>query len=162
MKKMMTMVCAVLMLTGILAGCGSSGSAGSGDKTVDLTTFYTEQSEKNEWGDSMIDLTDDLLDSFYAGLKDISVKQSIIKMPMMSSVVNEIALVECENAEDAAKVAEIFQKRVDDQANGGAWYPESMEAWSKAQVITQGNYVAMIASAEKQDEIVADFNALFA
>ena len=52
--------------------------------------------------------------------------------------------------------------RVDAQAEGGAWYPESMETWSDAQVVQHGTYVAMIATAEHQDEITEQFNAQFA
>ena len=58
--------------------------------------------------------------------------------------------------------AEILQKRIDDQAAGGAWYPESMEAWGRGQVIQEGTYVAMIASAEHQEEIADAFEGLFA
>ena len=51
---------------------------------------------------------------------------------------------------------------MDAQAEGGAWYPESMETWSDAQVVQHGTYVAMIATAEHQDEITEQFNAQFA
>ena len=83
-------------------------------------------------------------------------------MPMMTSVVAEFAFVQCETEEDAGKVAEIFQKRADEQAEGGAWYPESMEAWSDAQVLTEGTYVALIAYADNEQEVVDQWKALFA
>ena len=57
--------------------------------------------------------------------------------------------------------SEILQDRIDVQADGGAWYPESMEAWSRGIVIRQGTYVGMIASAEHQDEIAEAFNRKF-
>ena len=44
-------------------------------------------------------------------------------------MVNEIVLAECGTEEDAATAASILQDRVDAQAEGGAWYPESMETW---------------------------------
>ena len=81
---------------------------------------------------------------------------------MMSSVVNEIVLAQCATEEDAASAAAILQDRVDAQAEGGAWYPESMEAWSNAQVIQEGSYVAMIASSQYQDELAASFQEQFA
>ena len=82
-------------------------------------------------------------------------------MPMMSSVVNEVVFVECETEQDAENAAAILQERIDLQAEGGAWYPESMEAWRRGIVIQQGTYVAMIASAEHQDEIAEAFTNLF-
>lgn len=160
MRKTMSALCAVLMLTGLLAGCGASGN--QEEKAVDLTAFWSAEEEKYQWGEGYFaELDDELMESYYPGLGDVAVKQLITKVPMMSSVVNEMVFAEGETEEDANKIAEILQKRVDDQAAGGAWYPASMESWEKARVITQGRYVAMIASASYQEEIAADFNALF-
>ena len=64
--------------------------------------------------------------------------------------------------EDAAAAAAILQERADAQAEGGAWYPESMEAWSNAQVIQEGTYAALIASSQHQDELVSSFQEQFA
>ena len=64
------------------------------------------------------------------------------------------------DVEDEA--AAILQDRVTTQAEGGAWYPASMEAWGNAQVVQQGTYVALIATDGTQDEIAEQFNALFA
>ena len=81
---------------------------------------------------------------------------------MISFQVEEYVFAQCQSEEDAAAVAQILQKRIDDQANGGAWYPESVESWEKAKVLTHGEYVAMIASATVQAEIEQSFNELFA
>lgn len=160
MKKTVLIAMLALLVTGLLAACGDSGKAA---KDVDLETFYNDTATSYEWEENyMIEFTDDMLDSYYPGLRDITTKQFVARMPMMSSVVNELVFLECESEEDAAKVAAIFQERVDSQAAGGAWYPESMEAWSHGTVSQQGNYVALIASAEHQDEITDSFNALFA
>ena len=56
----------------------------------------------------------------------------------------------------------LVQERADAQAEGGAWYPESMEAWSNAQVIQEGTCVALIASSQHQDELAASFQEQFA
>ena len=110
----------------------------------------------------MMDVEGDLLESYYPGLADVATEQLIAKAPMMSAVVNEIVLAQCATEEAAAAAASILQDRVDAQAEGGAWYPESMETWSDAQVVQHGTYVAMIATAEHQDEITEQFNAQFA
>ena len=108
------------------------------------------------------DMEGDMLEGSYPGLADVATKQLIAKAPMISAVVNEIVLAECGTEEDAATAASILQDRVDAQAEGGAWYPESMEAWGRGQVIQEGTYVAMIASAEHQEEIADAFEGLFA
>ena len=110
----------------------------------------------------MMNLEGDMLEGSYPGLADVATKQLIAKAPMISAVVNEIVLAECGTEEDAATAASILQDRVDAQAEGGAWYPESMETWSNAQVVQNGTYVAMIATADHQEEIAEQFNALCA
>ena len=169
MKKWFVMALAACMLTGLLAGCGSK-EEGSAD--VDLTAFYNGLAEEYHWsedpetseeGDLLMSTVEgEMLESYYPGLADVATEQLIVKAPMMSSVVNEVVFAQCKSEEDAASAAEILQSRADAQAEGGAWYPESMEAWGKAKVIQNGTYVAMIASAEHQTEIEDAFNALFA
>ena len=110
----------------------------------------------------MMDVEDELLDSYYPGLGEIPAKQLSVKAPMISAVVNEIVLMECEDQEGADEAAAILQDRVTTQAEGGAWYPASMEAWGNAQVVQQGTYVALIATDGTQNEIAEQFNALFA
>ena len=109
----------------------------------------------------MVDIEGEMLGSAYPGLSEIPTEQLVAKMPIMSAVVNEMVFMECKTEADAENAAAILQDRIDLQAGGGAWYPESMEAWSKGIVIRQGSYVGMIASAEHQDEIAEKFNQLF-
>lgn len=149
-----------LLLVSLLTACGEKAPE---TVDVDLTEFYTTVETEYEWGDGyMTDIEGELLENFYPGMGDITTKQFLAKMPMMSAVVNEVAFAQCETEEDAAKVAAIFQSRIDTQAEGGAWYPESMETWSHGTVIQQGTYVAMIASGEYQEDLTEKFNALFA
>ena len=169
MKKWFVMALAACMLTGLLAGCGSKEE---GSAQVDLSAFYNELAEEYHWSEDlqtsqegdllMSSVEGELLESYYPGLADVATEQLIVKAPMMSSVVNEVVFAQCKSEDDAASAAEILQSRAAAQAEGGAWYPESMEAWGKAKVIQNGTYVAMIASAEHQIEIEDAFNALFA
>ena len=160
MKKIISILLAALLLVSALAGCGSKAAE---PVYADLTAFYDSLAGKYEWP-GMMDMAEDseVLEACFPGLKDIPAAQLVVRTPMISAVVNEIALIQCENEADAAKAAEIFRERVAYQAEGGAWYPASMEAWSNAAVITQGSYVAMIACSGAQKEIENDFNALFA
>ncbi|MBQ5928523.1 MAG: DUF4358 domain-containing protein [Oscillibacter sp.] len=160
MKKLMTLALAAIMMLG-LVGCGSKKEE---QANVDLTGFYNSLATEYGWDDNtMANLTDDpeLLEMYYPGLSEINTTQLIAKAPMMSSVVNEFVFLQCETEEDAAKAAEILQTRITAQAEGGAWYPESMEAWGRGVVDQQGTYVAMIASAEYQEDITAKWQAQF-
>lgn len=172
MMRKLAMTMTILLTLGLLTACGSSSTEETETKEVSLSDFYTELSTEYHWtedaessqeGDLLLTTIEgEMLESYYPGLGEVSTKQLLVKAPLMSAVVNELVLMECETAEDTQKAVEILQARVDAQAEGGAWYPESMEAWGKAKVVQNGNYVAMIASAEYQDEIVEQFNALFA
>ena len=166
MKRFLTLMIAFTML--LLTACGGNESGDATAFDADLQSFYDTLAEEYQWEDGyLVDIEGEMLESYYPGLGEISTKQFIAKMPMMSSVVNEMVFLQCETEEDAAKAAEILQDRIDYQVGdennpGGAWYPESIEAWKQGQVIQQGNYVAMVASAEHQTAISEAFNALFA
>lgn len=156
MKKWMVPVMAVLLL---LTACGGRKNQ---TVNVELDDFYDALEQEYQWNDGyMVDVEDEMLDTYYPGLREIRLKQLEAHMPMMSSVVNEMVFLECETEEDASNAAAILQDRIDVQASGGAWYPESMDAWSRGIVIQQGTYVAMIASAEHQDEIAEAFTNKF-
>ena len=156
MKRAILLLAVMLLLT----ACG--GNSKEEVQQVNLTDFYGELAKKYQWDDVyMQNIEGEMLENSYPGLSDIKPKQFVAKMPLMSSVVNELVFMECETEEDAAKAAAILQNRIDTQSEGGAWYPESMEAWGKGIVLQQGNYVAMIASAEHQDEIMESFTQKF-
>jgi len=182
MKKKTLALLLALCLALSLAACGgtSGGSAGSGEtldssgetaeppaqENVDLTAFYESVTEENEWPELMA-LEGELLDSFYPGLSDLSLKQCLVYTAAISAAVGEIALVEAESEEDAQKAADVFQARIDyqvgdDENPGGAWYPASIEGWkTTSRIERQGNYVCM-AVGDYSAEAIESFNALFA
>lgn len=163
MKKKLSIFLAVMMIVSVLSSCGRKDTK---ERDVDLESFMDELSMEYQWGAAMAPITGEVLDTYYPGLSAIPTKQLVGVMPQMGSVVNEILLVRCESEEDAEKVAEIMQARIDyqvgdDENPGGAWYPESIEGWKKAEIEQEGTYVAMIASAQNQSEITEKFNKLF-
>ena len=161
MKKWMIFALVAVML--LLTACGSKEAE---TVDVDLEAFYGTLEEQYGWDQSMVDIEGEMLDAYYPGLKEIPTVQLVAKMPMMSSVVNEMVFLRCETEEDAEAAEELLQDRIDyqvgDEENpGGAWYPESIAAWEEGKVIREDAYVAMIASAEYQDAIEESFDALF-
>ena len=170
MKRFLTLALSALLTMGLLTACG--GQEGDAEEAqVALNSLYAGWAEEYHWTEDaassteedllMMNVEGETLESYYPGLADVATEQLIAKAPMMSAVVNEIVLVQCGSEEDAATAASILQDRVDAQAEGGAWYPESMETWSNAQVIQEGAYVAMVACAQNQAEIVEQFQQQF-
>jgi hypothetical protein len=154
MKRLTAVLCALTLL--LLSACG--GGAASAEP--DLTAFWQQLAEKYEMP-AMAEATDELLDACYPGLRDLPVKQLVVKIPALSSAVNEYVFAECADAAGAESVRAILQRRIDDQAAGGAWYPASVEAWKGAQTVVKGNYAALVAAGDNTAAVVADFTALF-
>ena len=175
-KWMMTLLAAALLLTATACG-GDTGNTDVPDTAdVALNSFYAGLEQEYGWTEDaansgpddllMTNIEGDMLESYYPGLGELDTEQLVAKMPMMSSLVNEVVFLQCATEEDADRAEEILQDRIayqvgDEENPGGAWYPESIAAWEKAQVVREGTYVALIASAEHQAEIVEQFQKQF-
>lgn len=84
------------------------------------------------------------LDNFYPGLSSVALNQLVAYMAPVTNFACEIVLVEVSDPADAEAVAELFQARIDNQAENGA-YPETEVLWQRnGQVHTLGNCVCMI------------------
>lgn len=157
MKKRAVWVLASLLL--MAAGCGGQ-KAETAD--VSLNSLYAAMAEECGWEEGyMAELEGELLEGYYPGLSEIPAKQLVARVPAMSSDVNEVVLIQCDTEEDAEKAAAIFQARIDAQAEGGAWYPESLEAWKSAKALQNGTYAALLASGQHQGELEERFSLQF-
>ena len=147
MKKILVFALSLVLVFGALTGCGQSANSSSAN--VDLQAFHASLFEKYpEYFTASVDATEyaEMFEAAYPGLSAIETKQLLVYQPMMSFVVCELALVEVANAADVQTVKDIFQKRIDDQVAGGAFYPESVAGWTNnAHVVSNGNYVMLIA-----------------
>jgi len=163
MKKMISAILALTMMLCLVA-CGGNGGSSANAEAPNLQKYYDDFVASLGEGNApmMMPVEGEALDAFYAGLSGIATKQSVIQMAAIGAVAFEFALVECENTADVETVKGIFEARVDAQVNGGAFYPETTAAWEKAEVIVNGNVVALIVAGEQQADAVAAFNALFA
>lgn len=159
MKKTLFLLLALSLMVMLLVGCAAE--KGKTVEAPDLEAFFAEQEGKYEMG-ALADLDAEMLEAYYPGLTEYEFKQIVAKAPMMSAVVSEYVLVECQSEEDAKAVAEIFETRKKTQAEGGAWYPESMEAWGEAHVFQSGTVAALIANKDAGGEITAALEAALA
>ena len=163
MKKLLSILLSVTMLLA-LAACGGGGKVGQTKEAPDLNQYYEDfmaaLGEDN--APAMMDVEANFIAQLYPGLETYSLKQSVLKTALISMVAYEFALVELEDASKAQEVADIFQARIDYQIENGAFYPMTLEGWEKAEVITQGNVVALICASDDQAQAVEAFNKLFA
>ena len=165
LKKILTLAMAAALAVSMVA-CGNTASKPTATpKPVDLAAFgeqYVTAEQMPALLDSENEMGKQILDMNYAGLSDIDTQQCLPYVSMMSVNNSEMVLVQAKNADDAAKVKEIFQTRIVNMLNGGTFYPETIEIWqNNAQIVENGNYVALVVSTDK-DAIVEAFNGLFA
>ena len=166
MRKLISLTLALCLCLGLTA-CAGAGGENGGDQdvfTTDLSAFYDDMfstifPDPNN-APSMSEVTGDYLDQLYPGLSEVETTQCLVYAPMITAVAYEIALVEVSDAADVQTVQDIFQARIDSQVEGGAFYPETVEAWqNSSEIVVRGNIVCLFVGAEK-DDMVAAFNAL--
>lgn len=158
---------AVLLL--LLSSC----SGGTAQKQADLSAFAQTLQEKYDFAAFLMEQDPEAdefakqsIEQYLPGLLDLELEQRVIYMSMITLNNGEFSMVQAKNAEDADKVREIFQARIDYMAGdgegpGGALYPGPTEQWTNnSRVVSNGNYVMMVVH-ENCDDIVAAFNALF-
>lgn len=167
LKKIVTLAMAAVLAVSMVA-CGNTAAqptATPTPKPVDLAAFgdqYVTAEQMPPLLDTNEDIGKQIQEQSYPGLTDIETEQCLLYVSMMGVKNSELALVQVKNSEDVSKVQEIFQAHIDGMINGGAFYPSDVENWTNfSQVVTNGNYVMLVVSTEK-DSIVESFNALFA
>ena len=153
MKKLTALLLALVM-TLVLAACGGEKA----QEAPDLNTVYEDFIASLDEAPMMMDVTDDVVETFYPGLSAIELKQSVLVTAAISAVAYEIAMGECADSADVETVQGIFQSRIDRQVDGGAMYPATAEAWEGAEILTSGNVVALIVAGQDQDAAVSAFN----
>ena len=162
MKKLTTIFLSLTLLLA-LAACGGGGG-GQTKEAPDLNKYYEDYmaSLGADNQPAMMDVESEQIAQFYPGLESYGMKQAVLKTAMISAVAFEFALVELEDASHAQEVADIFQARIDQQIEAGAFYPMTLEGWEQAEIITRDNVVALIVAQGYQSGAVEAFNSLFA
>ena len=162
MKKIISLSLALTLLLSLLAGCANT-AGGQASADVNLEEFYQTIFTDPENTPAMVPMEAEMLDAFYPGLSSVERKQTVAYMPMITAVACEIVMVECANAADVETVKAIFQDRITSQVENHFNYPAVIEAWEKeAQVVANGNYVAMFLVSGMTDQVVSAFNAAVA
>lgn len=147
MKRMIALLLALCLALAV-TGCGGSGEEAEA-VSIDLDAFYTSLTEGEDFP-MMMPIEGELLENYYPGLAAVEREQTVMYMAAISATACEIAMVEVKNAGDVDKVKDIFQARIDAQVDGGAWYPETIEAWkNRAEIVVRGNYVALFVTPEE-------------
>ena len=165
MKKVLYAAMAAMLCLSLLSACGGKQKE---EKNVDLAAFAQTLTENHEFAAFVqrVDPTDEefggiMLDNAYPGLKELDPEQMEIYLSMVSFSTGEFALVRAKSAEDAAKVKNIFQARIDGMTEEGVNYPETVELWTNSSRLADHGTYVMLVCHEDADAIGNEFNALF-
>lgn len=170
MKKTVRAALAAILVLSLLSAC--AGGTPAPQKQVDLSSFAKTLQEKYEFASYLVEMTPEYeyyeedMERAFPALLEMDLEQQVVLMTLININNGEIDLVQTKSAEDAEKVKELFQARIDYMAwdgenPGGAFYPGPTQLWlNNSRVVSNGNYV-MLVCGEECDQIVDDFNALF-
>lgn len=174
MKKLIALCTAAVLCLSLLSACGDAGKESSPSiepgKDVGLGAFAQTVQENHEFAAlEKADPADEevgviMLENNYPGLKDMDLEQLEVYLPLVSFSGGELALAQAKSPEDAAKVKEIFQARIEAKSTEGPGnYPEEVEMWQKHAKVTVANdtYV-MLVNHQDSEAIIGEFEALFA
>ncbi len=129
--------------------------------TLDFSSFYDELLSSQLILAPLVQSEGDFLAIPYPTIGDYDFAQVAVYAPMMSSVAYELAFIQVNNSADVPDAIALLQARIDAQVAGGAWYPAEIDVWTNsAQIVSNGNYVIMVACQNAQD-IIDAFNAKF-
>ena len=149
MKKMIALVLAVMMLC--LTGCGKDAGA---DVQMDVQSVY----------DSMVPVLpemlpmDEMMRLNFCGIQADMCKQAVVSVCFDGLRADEIWLIEAKDADTLKELEALAQSRLTRKGEESITYsPEQYEVVQAAEVITAGNYLAVIVSPDVQD-LVEIFN----
>lgn len=154
-----------LLLALSLTACGGGGKQQEeAPPAPNLEEFFAQLQGSYEGLDAMMVLEGETLDSLYPGLSGIETESILVQETMMSMANCAVALVTLPaNAsdEDIQAVKDIFQARIDQQASGGAWYPESCTTWENGIIVSAAKSVGMFVYPDEAQALADEFTTAF-
>lgn len=153
MKKLFTIVCTIACAMTVLAGCG-----GAKEVTADVKALGADLAGKITYRDELNQMDIDTA-AMFMNLSDVNVTNSVF-YETSGATAEEIIVLECASADDAAKAANAFKTRIADQKESFENYvPEELEKLDKAVLATSGKYAVLSVSDDPDTakSIISDY-----
>ena len=143
MKKITVLLLSVLMLVS-LAACG--GESGSGNAaSLDVTAAYEKLTQAATLPE-MLELDAGLMLD-YCGIKEADVTAAKVLICADSLRTDEIWLIQAKDAAAADTIVKLAEKRLTKKGEESiTYFPEQYAVVEKAELLRQGNFVALIVS----------------
>lgn len=143
MKKILLLICSLLLVITLLCGCGA--------KSVDLNQIMDYIN--TEYNITNVTKIDDVtkLKRYYEIEKE-DVKQFAAEYASDAKVYCEVVLVEAVDSNAADRIITSLQNHLDAKISEGRSYsPEDVAMLESCEVYKNGNYIALIIGADAQD-----------
>ncbi|OQB24973.1 MAG: hypothetical protein BWY11_00739 [Firmicutes bacterium ADurb.Bin182] len=145
-----------MLLVFLFCACG--GNLRQAD--VDLKKFYDKLKTQFDIPDQEAVKKEDI-EALFPGMEKIKLKQSVLMVAKDRDFSNEILMVEAENEEDSAKIAEIFEAHRDSlQDKWSTGFADQLKLVNDAVFKANGKY-AILAIDPSSDRIGEEFDKLF-
>lgn len=143
----------------------SQPASGTASSRPALSSFFSTLQGSYEGLGAMMVMDGELLENYYPGLSDIaSVEEVLIQETMISMsnvAVGLVKLSDDASLDDVIAVQNVLQTRIDTQANGGAFYPDSCDTWKAGVITSVSNCVGMFVCPEYAENMANDFIVAF-
>lgn len=129
-----------ILCAAVLIGCGSNKNV-----SIDVFALGNDLDTKIEYQDDLEQITTDMA-AMFLDLSDIDIVNSAI-YEGAGGTAEEIAVIECANADEAEKAEEILKNRVEEQKDSFADYvPGELVKLDAAVIRVVGNYAILSVS----------------
>ena len=164
MKKMLAILCLALCAMTALTACAGKGGAEDPKCSMTMSELAEDIMGKVQFAMTMpVDMTNEDESAYITestGLDPAWMADFSINVNMIVSADN-LWLAEGNTAEDAAKIAEAFEKEKQSVIQSFEQYlPDPLERAKNGQVVTKGRYVMLIISADNDTAIAAFEDAI--
>jgi len=147
MKKTI-MISLVLVLLLSLVACGAAPS-GETPVDMDMNAVYTQMGQTVTIPE-MLTLNESLMLD-YCGIRSEDVAQAVVVICADSLRTDEIWLLEAVNEDAAQKLVDLANKRLTKKGEESVTYsPAQYAVVQKAQLLQEGNYIALIVSPDSE------------
>lgn len=155
LKKAISILLVSVVGMSILAGCGSGNEA---KVAADATSIANDLRNKITYDDDIAEMDLDTA-SMFIDLSDVDIVKSVI-YESSGATAEEIIVLECASADDAAKAITAFKTRVSEQKSSFEDYvPEELPKLSSAVIAQSGTFAILSVSgdADTAKSIISEY-----
>ncbi len=149
MKQKLFLLTAILLLSfGVLAGCGDKNTEESNTVDQTLEEIYTQMTENVELP-AMLRLEDDYITNYYGA--DLSTFEEYVFAAAEDALLAEnIILVKMKEGNSNEAVVKLLESIIKQKKSELQNYlPEQFKIVEKSEVVTNGDYIVLIISSQK-------------